>query len=95
MALLAINHLRERAVLPAALPGAGQHAAADSGLLGAIHRIQHDLVHRRFRFRAFAAAVRVGADQVRQGRSEGQRQGMGRAERAGVDRALAGPVPYL
>ena len=40
VALLAVDHFRERAVLPAALPGTGRHAAPHSGLRRAVHRLE-------------------------------------------------------
>src|SRR6185503_5045410 len=38
LALLAVDRLRERVVLPAALPGTGRHAAPHPRLLDAVHR---------------------------------------------------------
>ena len=44
MALLAVGDLRERAVLPAALPRAGGHAAPHPGLRHAVHRLEHGVL---------------------------------------------------
>ena len=44
VALLAVGDLRERAVLPAALPGSRRHAAPHPGLRHAVHRLEHDLL---------------------------------------------------
>ena len=43
-ALLAVGDLRQRAVLPAALPGPGRHAAPHPGLRHAVRRLEHGLV---------------------------------------------------
>ena len=48
-ALLAHGDLHERDVLPAALLGAGRHAAPNPGLRAAVRGLQHDLEHRRVR----------------------------------------------
>ena len=56
-AFLAVGDIRQRAVLPAALPGAGRHAAPDSRLRHAIRRLEHGLLDRRLWLRAVAAAV--------------------------------------
>ena len=59
IALLAVRDLRQRAVLPAALPRSRRHAAPHPGLLDAVRRLEHGVVDRRVRLRALAAAVRL------------------------------------
>ena len=44
LALLALGDLRERAVLPAALPGPCRHAAPHSGLRHAVHGLEHGVL---------------------------------------------------
>ena len=57
VALLAFDHLGQRAVLPPALPWSGGHAAKNPRLLRPVHRLEHGLEHRRLRLRGFAAPV--------------------------------------
>ena len=95
VALLAVGDLRERIVLPAAFPGAGQHAAAHSGLRRAIYRVQHDLDDRRIRVRPFATAACDNDRQVRARRPKGHHRGLGQSAGAGMDRAVAGAVPHF
>ena len=63
--LLAVGDLRERAVLPAALPRPRRHAAPHPGLLHAVRRLEHGVLDRRVRLRPVAAAVRVRRLEVR------------------------------
>ncbi len=97
LALLDLDGVREPAVLPAALPGAGRHAAPHPGLLDAVRRLEHGLVDRRVRLRPVAADLRLGDHQVRQGWHEGlgPRLGGRLQPRARMDRAVAGPVPHV
>ncbi len=57
VALLAVDDLRQRAVLPAAFPGPGRHAAAHPGLRRAVHRLEHGVLDRRLRLRPVAVPV--------------------------------------
>jgi cytochrome c oxidase subunit 1 len=57
LALLALGHLRERAVLPAALPRARRHAAPHPLTTRCSSRLEHGVVDRRGRLRSLAAAV--------------------------------------
>ena len=70
-ALLAVDDLRQRAVLPAALPRPRRHAAPYPGLQHAVRRLEHDLLDRRVRLRSVAAAVRVHHLQLDARRREG------------------------
>ncbi len=65
VALLDVHDLRERAVLPAALPRTRRHAAPYSGLQHAVRRLEHGVFGRRLRLRSLAAAVRVHHLQAR------------------------------
>src|SRR5205085_3243615 len=65
LAFLAVGDLRERAVLPAALPGTCGYAAPHSRLRGAVHRLEHGVLDRRFRLRPGATAVPVHHLEVR------------------------------
>ena len=87
--------LRERAVLPAAFPGAGRHAAPHPGLRAAVRRLEYDLQPRRLRLRRGAAPVPVHRHQDHPGRQAGHRPGLGRCGRTGVDRSLAGAVSHV
>jgi cytochrome c oxidase subunit 1 len=94
--LLELADLVQRHLLPDALPGPGRHAAPLCRLRGAVHRLQHDRVDRRLRFRPVAGVLPVlrgDADHPR--RQEGGSQAMGRRGRPGVDRAEPGAVPHL
>ena len=95
VALLAVHHLRQHPVLPAALPRAGRDAAADPGLCGPVRRLEHGVEHRRLRVRDRAAPVRLDRAQVLPGRKAGDRRGVGRLGRAGMDRVLASSVSHL
>ena len=95
MALLAVGHLRERAVLPAALPGTRRHAAPHPRLLHAVHRLEHGVVARRVRLRPLAAAVPVHHLEVHQGRREVGRAFLGRRAWPRVGAHLAAAVPQL
>ena len=96
-AFLAVGDLRQRAVLPAALPGARGHAAAHPGLCRAVHRLEHGLLDRRLRLRPLADPVRDRDRAVRARRQEGLGRGVGRrnCRRARVDAAVAAAVPHL
>ncbi len=89
------DDLRERDVLPAALPRPRRHAAPDPGLLAAVHGLQHGLEHRRVRLRVCAADLRLRDHQVRPRRPEGDGAGLGRRARPRVDGALAGAAPHV
>ena len=80
VALLAVDDLRQRAVLPPALPGPGGNAATDPRLRRPVHRLEHGLEHRRIRIRALAAPVPLhrGPDHSRRRESDGSGVG-GRA----------------
>ena len=92
LALLALDHLRQRAVLPAALPRARRHAAAYPGLRGAVHRLEHGVFHRRVRVRPFAVPLPVHHLEVR---ALGERVGNRAWEGAhGLEWELPSPPPY-
>ena len=95
VALLAVGHLRERAVLPAALPRARRHAAPHPGLRHAVHRLEHGVLDRRLRLRPVAAAVPVHHLEVRARRARRRRPRLGRRAWPGVGAALAAAVPHL
>ena len=65
VALLAVDDLRQRAVLPAALPRPRRHAAPHPRLRRAVRRLEHGVLDRRLRLRALAAAVPVHHLEVR------------------------------
>ena len=65
VALLAVRDLRQRAVLPAALPGPGRHAAPHPGLRRAVRRLEHGVLDRRLRLRRLAAPLPVHHLEVR------------------------------
>ena len=92
LALLAVGHLRERAVLPAALPRPRGHAAPHPGLRHAVRRLEHGVVDRRVRLRPLAAAVPVHHLEVRQGRREGDGHVWEGAH--GLEWELPSPPPY-
>ncbi len=88
IALLAVDDLGQRPVLPAALPRPGRHAAPHPGLRGAVRRLQHDLVDRRVRLRPVAAAVRLHRLQ------DASRAARRRPTRSGkAPMAWSGPLP--
>ncbi len=95
LAFLAVGDLRERPLLPAALPRARGHAPAHSGLCGAVRRLEHGLLDRRLRLRPLAAPVRLADREVREGRRARDGRRLGLAARARVDRAVTGSVPHL
>ena len=82
LALLAVDHLRQRAVLPAALPGPGRHAAPHPRLRRAVHRLEHGVLDRRLRLRAVAVAVPVHHLEVRARRRAAPATAPGRARTA-------------
>ena len=96
-AFLAVDDLRQRAVLPAALPGPGRHAAPYSRLLHAVRRLEHGFVDRRVRLRPVAAAARVHRVHEHPRRREGHRQSVGQRPAAwlGMDAELAAAVSQL
>ena len=93
-AFLDVDDLRQRHVLPAALPRAGRHAAPYSGLLGAVRRFQSHLEHRRNRLRPVAADLRACAPDREEGR-QGRRPCLGRRAWARVDRTFTGTVAHV
>src|SRR5262249_14191441 len=96
LALLAVGDLRERALLPAALPGAGRHAAAHPGLCGAVHRLEHGVLDRRLRLWSVPAAAAVHSLGVRlRWQADQGAQGLGGGAWLGVGATDAGPVPLL
>ena len=98
IALLAVHDLRERAVLPAALPRSRRHAAPHPGLLDAVRRLEHGVVDRRVRLRALAAAVRLHRLEMRAQRRSRRRPAVwddARTAGSRVDRAVAGAVPHV
>ena len=87
--------LRQPAVLPAALPGPGRHAAPRAGLQPGLRRLQHVVLDRRLRLRPVAAAVRLHRLAGRPWRREGHRPRLGRRAWPGVDPVLAAAAPQL
>ena len=93
LALLAVDHLRERVVLPAALPGPGRHAAPHPRLLDAVRRLEHGVVDRRLRLRSLAAAVPVHHLEVHQGRRPRPKRRAWEGAH-GLEWELTSPPPY-
>ena len=77
VAFLAVDDLRQRAVLPAALPRTGRHAAPHSGLLDPVRRLEHGVLDRRLRLRRLADPVsdRAVAGRTRRRAGHGSRLG--------------------
>ncbi len=96
-AFLAVRDLRQRAVLPAAFPRTGRHAAPHPRLLDAVRRLEHGVLDRRIRLRAVAAPVRVHHLALRPGRAARVGRGMGRRAqpRSRMDGALARAVSHV
>ena len=86
--------LRQRAVLPAALPRARGHAAAHPGLFDAVRRLEHGVVDRRLRLRPLAAAVRLRHLEVRARRRQGDGGRSGTARMHGLEWTVPSPAPY-
>src|SRR6266581_320017 len=87
MALLAVDGLLQRHLLPDALPGSGRHAAEDSRLCAAVRRVQRDRLDRSVRLRALPDPVPVDhpeSDRARAGRKGGA-TALGRCRHARVD----------
>ena len=83
VALLAVGHLRQRAVLPAALPRAGRHAAPHPRLLHAVRRLEHGLLDRRASASACRSCCsRTSSGKCVQRRREGRPTGSGKARMA-------------
>ena len=96
VALLAVDDLRERAVLPAALPRAGRHAAPHPGLRGAVHRLEHGVLDRRLRLRRCRSSCSRTSSGSACARGErGRQPRLGRRARPRVGAALAAAVPLL
>src|SRR5438105_4883233 len=95
LALLAVGDLRERAVLPAALPRTRRHAAPHPRLRGAVHRLEHGVLDRRLRLRPVAAAVPLPHLEVRAGRRAHRQQGLGGRARARVGAVFAAAVSLV
>ena len=93
LALLAVGDLRERAVLPAALPRARRHAAPHPRLLDAVRRLEHGVVDRRVRLRSVAAAAPVtsSGSACRAARQATAASGRGSH---GLEWELSSPPPY-
>ena len=94
VAFLAVDDLRQRAVLPAALPGAGRHAAAHPRLRGAVHRLEHGVLDRRLRLRPVADPVCHRDHPVHARRQEGQAKVWDDARPNGLEWTLSSPPPY-
>jgi cytochrome c oxidase subunit 1 len=94
---LAVDHFRQRPVLPAAFPWPGRHAAPYPGLCRAVLRLEHGVLDRRLRLRSVANPVRHRDHSMRPRRQEGQRGSMGwrHADGLGMDHSLARAVPQL
>jgi cytochrome c oxidase subunit 1 len=94
-ALLVVDRVRQPAVLPAAFPGPGRHAAPHPRLLGGVRRLEPDQLDRCVRH--VRHAVHDGCDpavlaaQWREGRGPL----LGRRARSGVDAAVAGTGAHL
>ena len=85
---------REPDVLPAALPGAGRHAAPYPGLSGRLCGLEHDLVARRVLCVRGGSAVRRDRDLHDHPRPARRRQLLGRfGDHAGMDGQPAASVP--
>ena len=94
-ALLAVGDLRQRAVLPAALPRAGRHAAAHPGLCRAVHRLEHGLLDRRLRLRRLADPVRHRASSSACAAARRRRRKCGTVRlRPGSSGRMPSPPPY-
>ena len=93
VALLAVGDLRQRAVLPAALPRARRHAAPHPRLLHAVRRLEHGVVDRRVRLRPVAAAVRRTSSGSACAAAPRPRPASGKAPH-GLEWTVPSPAPY-
>ena len=89
--LLVVDRVRQPAVLPAALPGPGRHAAPHPGLQRGVRRLEPDQLDRRVRH--VRHALHDGRDPAGSSLRNGAKAAdarLGRRARAGVDAAVAG-----
>jgi len=91
--LLAVGDLRERAVLPAALPGTRRYAAPHSRLRGAVHRLEHGCPRSALSASALAQLLfpYIIWKCVRSGERVGKKPGRARME---LEWELPSPPPY-
>src|SRR5262249_33438796 len=92
VALLAVDDLLQRHLLPDALPRARRHAASHTGLRAPVRGIQRDRLDRRVRIRPVAVVVPVDHPEGHGSgpRREGGRETVGGCRHARVD---ASPEP--
>jgi cytochrome c oxidase subunit 1 len=97
VAFLAVDDLREPAVLPAALPRPGRHAAPHPGLQRRLRGLEHVSSIGGFGFglsQLLFSLHRLGL-RPQQVAGQGHRSGLGRRARSGMDGAFAGAVSHF
>src|ERR1700674_4648769 len=95
MALLAVDDIFQRNLLPDAFSGTGGHAAPGPGLRNAVRRLEHGGVDRRLRLRTVAITAPVQRGDVHPQRPARARETVGGGRYAGVDAAVAGALSHL
>ena len=95
VAFLAVDDFRQRAVLPAALPGTGRHAAAHSRLRRAIHRLEHGVLDRRLLVSALSQILfAIVIVQCIRGGKKASAKVWDDARPNGLEWTLSSPPPY-